>query len=348
MSEVRLGILISRRWRPRQGSLFSRFAELGREMGMRVYWFAAHGIDWTAGTVTGWVLDQDGWHLRVLPLPAVVYNRLPTRRAERSGLIRRLRDRLHAAGIPMFNPGFFDKWTAWEHLSRDSELLPYLPETRLLVPDEFEPFSWVMYAKPVGGTLGRGVLRLTIQPDRSVLVQGRRPAMLTLPGVPDLRSWLKAYCGARTYVIQRGVQLGEVDGRPFDVRVLIQRDEELGQWQVTHRFVKVARAGAVVTNVAAGSRIDSFGRSYAGSRKLTDVRAELDAVAVRAAAAMARGMAEGRLLAEVGADLAVDERGQVWLLEVNAKYRRSVFPPAQRELSIRRVLAHARRLAGQA
>ncbi|RIE04939.1 YheC/YheD family protein, partial [Cohnella faecalis] len=60
----------------------------------KAYFFAftPRDINWQQETVHGWFLDSGGtWFRRVVPLPDVVYNRLPSRRAETGTTISALR-----------------------------------------------------------------------------------------------------------------------------------------------------------------------------------------------------------------------------------------------------------------
>ena len=55
----------------------------------------------------------------------------------------------------------------------------------------------------------------------------------------------------RPAVIQQGIPLAQVGGRPFDIRVLAQKDSR-GHWVVTGAAARVAPPGSFLTNVGAG------------------------------------------------------------------------------------------------
>ncbi|MFP3441522.1 hypothetical protein R0K18_27715, partial [Pantoea sp. SIMBA_133] len=73
-----------------------------------------------------------GWYRVTVPIPDVVYDRLPNRSSANieqvSTTMKKLQSQYFA---PWFNPGFFDKWTMFEKLSTDEAVKDYLPETVL-------------------------------------------------------------------------------------------------------------------------------------------------------------------------------------------------------------------------
>ncbi|GIQ66045.1 hypothetical protein PACILC2_46130 [Paenibacillus cisolokensis] len=64
-----------------------------------------------------------------MPLPDVVYNRLPSRRAETSLSIASLREHFVRRKIPFFNWSFLNKSDVYKMLDQDVEALKHLPES---------------------------------------------------------------------------------------------------------------------------------------------------------------------------------------------------------------------------
>ncbi|MFP3491032.1 YheC/YheD family protein, partial [Staphylococcus sp. SIMBA_130] len=62
--------------------------------------------------------NKRGWYRVTVPIPDVVYDRLPNRSSANieqvSTTMKKLQSQYFA---PWFNPGFFDKWTMFEKLS---------------------------------------------------------------------------------------------------------------------------------------------------------------------------------------------------------------------------------------
>src|SRR5690606_33240985 len=98
----------------------------------KAYFFAftPRDINWQQETIHAWFLDGGGgWIRRVVPLPDVVYNRLPSRRAETGTAISTLRERFIKKRIPFFNWSFFNKSDVYSLLDNDPEALRHLPES---------------------------------------------------------------------------------------------------------------------------------------------------------------------------------------------------------------------------
>ena len=136
--------------------------------------FAPKDINWQQETVNGYFLDPDGnWYRKTVPLPDVIYNRLPSRKAETGSYISTLRERFVRKGIPFFNWSFFNKSDVYNLLDKDVEALRHLPESVSAPSEEkikelLEKHHFV-YFKPTGGSLGAGIYRLTYQPKTGTL-----------------------------------------------------------------------------------------------------------------------------------------------------------------------------------
>src|SRR5690606_11745854 len=60
-------------------------------------------------------------------------------------------------------------------------------------------------------------------------------------------------------IVQRYIRLGKVNGRPFDLRVMVQRKStKSDKWKITGRLAKIAGKGYVITNVRrSGGKVTS-------------------------------------------------------------------------------------------
>src|SRR5690606_13420876 len=111
-----------------------------------------------------------GWSRKIVPLPDVVYNRLPSRSAEKSAAMHSLKERFIRRGIPIFNWSFFDKWDVYRLLVNDGEASPHVPESYIdPSPEQIKSLlekHGFIYLKPTGGSLGIGIIRLTYHKTR--------------------------------------------------------------------------------------------------------------------------------------------------------------------------------------
>src|SRR5690606_3987796 len=95
-----------------------------------MFGFTPGDVNWQQETVNGYFLSpQGGWYRRTVPLPDVIYNRLPNRKAETSAYISAVRERFVKRQIPIFNWSFLNKADVYKLLDNDPEALAHLPES---------------------------------------------------------------------------------------------------------------------------------------------------------------------------------------------------------------------------
>ncbi len=339
---------------------FRALTRWGERLAVGAYVFAPRDVDWERKCVYGytysgvWPLGR--WRRSAFPIPDVVYDRIQTRRTEWSAPYMRFRERLGRQVPAWFNAtGFFDKWRMHQELSRSAFLARLLPPTeRYSGPAQLERFlsgSRTAFLKPIGGSLGLGIIcvrrtgsgysvayqlkdRAIVQPVTTLAAAGARVA--------------RAVRG-RPYIIQQGVPLATWRGRPFDIRILLQRSNR-GHWALTKMYVRIAAPGNFTANLSRGgqgARAGPLLRRVFGARAGALLR-QLHETGLACAREIEHTLAGP--IGELGLDLGVDRRGRIWLIEVNSKpflqMTREAGSPRTRSLSVQRPLRFARWLAG--
>ncbi|MFC5402134.1 YheC/YheD family protein [Cohnella soli] len=309
----------------------------------KAYFFAftPRDINWQQETIHGWFLDGGGgWTRRVVPLPDVVYNRLPSRRAETGTAIATLRERFVRKRIPYFNWSFFNKSDVYTMLDNDPEALRHLPESvNNPSPDKIKELlekHQFLYYKPTAGSLGAGIYRLTYHPRKGYFVRyrdGRGNVLLRFSQFTGLMKMLRSRHGSQLngYVVQQGIRLIEIENCPIDFRFHMHKDGR-NEWVVAGIGAKKAGRGSVTTHIKNGGSLmtpeQALSRTF-GS-KADDVLKEAKAVAIKLSEAIERNYSH--TLGELGLDIGIDRDGAVWMFEANAKPGRSIFKhPALKE-----------------
>lgn len=337
-------------------SNFSDLIRTGRRMGVTVYVLTPEGLRPGAKTVKGFLLNPHSkgprWVATTLPLPDVVYNRIPSRRHEmRPAEQKALAILSTMPGIHLFNPAFFNKWTLFLHMGRSEKLSRLLPDTveweggtRL---DEMVKKHSTLFLKPVNGKAGNGMIRIS-QQERGyeIIHQTLRGKQRFHSSDDKLRSKLKALTRNRKYILQQGIQLARYRGRPFDLRLLLQK-KGTGQWDVTGIGVRVAGGGAISTHVPMGGSIAPIGevlRSLFGNQAST-ITEHLQSTALEIASHIEKE--EGKNLGEMSMDLGLEPDGKIWFFEANAKPMK-FDEPVIRQKSLRRLIEYSLYLSGYA
>lgn len=320
--------------RPFRGNHFN-FIDLirtGKEMGAKVYVVTARDVQLSNRTIKSFVYNADTktWTKKPLPLPQVIYNRIPSRRDEQLPEVQQtIAACLKHTKLRIFNPNFFNKWTLYEWLGNAKATKKYIPATCKFA--EFQDLEAMLqqyscvYLKPVLGKAGKGIMKIDFEGFKSSLpyllyIQNKKKSNLTRYGrMHVLWSKLKQQIGDEDYIIQQGITSASYKQRPFDLRVLVQKNNK-GRWSLTGIGARVAGNLSITTHVPRGGSIDepekllnlTFGTEN-GKHILYQVR--------QSALTIARQIekASGHNMGEMSLDLGIDTAGQIWFFEANSR-----------------------------
>lgn len=318
-----------------------------------IFAFTPKDIDWQAETVNGYFLtDSDRFTRKRVPLPDVVYNRLPSRRAETSHSISQLRERLIRKKIPFFNWSFFNKSDIYRLLENDPLASVHIPESHLnpdpeQIKDMLDRHSFVYY-KPSAGSLGKGIYRLSYVPKRGYYARYRSTkgnVLQRFGSFGSLMRTLQARHGRslRSYVVQQGIRLIEIDNCPLDFRFHMHKNGK-NQWVVVGIGAKKAGKGSVTTHLKNGGSLltpqQALSRAFGARGEEVLNNAKKTAITI----AEAIETRDQHLIGEIGFDFGIDKEEKIWMFEANAKPGRSIFrhPSLRSEgkASVEHILEH--------
>lgn len=294
--------------------------------------FVPSDVNWTSNSVAGYFMTDGGWVKKTVPLPDVVYNRLSSRKAEKSASMESFKERFVRRGIPLFNWSFFDKSDVYNLLDGEKEAVKHVPESQLNpTPEKIQEMLHkhrFVYLKPTGGSLGIGIYRVTYHPKRGYFVRFRRGGKNVLyrfPKFSSLMNLLNARSGRlRNYVVQQGIRLIEIDSCPIDFRFHLHKNGQ-NQWVVAGIGAKKAGKGSVTTHVKNGGQVMTpeqvLDRVF-GSKADTILQNSKQS-AIKLAEAIERNSRHP--LGELGFDIGIDQNEQIWMFEANSKPGRSIF-----------------------
>lgn len=116
-------------------SNFRDIIRTGREMGYLVYVITVRDLKLNEQIVTGYVPSASGklWYAIPVPLPQVIYNRIPNREEEeKTQVVHKIAECLEHPEISLYNPSFFNKWNLFEWLKESKATSRHVPKTRRL------------------------------------------------------------------------------------------------------------------------------------------------------------------------------------------------------------------------
>jgi len=121
----------------------------------------------------------------------------------------------------------------------------------------------------------------------------------------------------RRYLIQQGISLARIAGRPIDYRVKVVKNGNV--WEFRSMVGRLARPGLFVTNLCKGGTMLSCRE---GLRKsLPRVNTSAKKAEMRRLTLVCIELMERHFpgIGELGFDYAVDYSGKIWILEVNTR-----------------------------
>lgn len=294
--------------------------------------FSPRDVSWQQETIVGYFLQPSGvWVRKSVPFPDVIYNRLPSRQAEKGVSHNSFKDRFIRRGIPLFNWSFFDKWDVYNLLKND-EANQFVPESHINPSDEqlktmLEKHRFI-YLKPTGGSLGIGIYRLTYTPKRGYFARYRKNGQNVLIRFDKFEGLMRMLGTNRgrlnNYVAQQGIRLIEIDNCPLDFRFHMTKNGN-NRWVVAAIGAKKAGRGSVTTHVRSGGELmtaEQVMREVYGE-KGEQILQNAKESAVKLAEAIERNYTHR--LGELGFDIGIDQSERIWMFEANAKPGRSIF-----------------------
>lgn len=210
------------------------------------------------------------------------------------------------------------KWLKTAALLTDPQITPYIPATGAYrggaLMSMLSEYGMVVI-KPVVGTGGNGVIRIeSVETGYQVSYKGRTRHVGTFPTLLRVLAGLKL---RRRYLIQQGIHLARISGRPLDYRVKVVK--ERGAWKFRAMVGRLARPGLFVTNLCKGGTM--LRCMPALQMSLPNIDSGEKRIEMRQLTRNCIAVLESKFpgISELGFDYGLDQEGNIWILEVNTR-----------------------------
>ncbi|MUG47306.1 YheC/YheD family protein [Paenibacillus woosongensis] len=211
-----------------------------------------------------------------------------------------------------------DKWLKTEALLRNPEVAFHVPQTRIYSGEALrsvlQQFGMAVI-KPVRGGGGYGVIKVTQKGGIygfTYMSQSRH-----FKSFDAMFQALNRTRVGRKYIIQQGIHLARIQGRPIDYRVKVVKQN--GKWVYRSMLGRLARPGLFVTNLSKGGTQLSAGeglRRSLGNVSTRKKRAEMRSLTNKCIAIMESAFPG---VGQLGFDYGIDTSGRIWIFEVNTR-----------------------------
>ena len=210
------------------------------------------------------------------------------------------------------------KWLKTEALLSDARAAAHVPATRIYnssnLHQMLNQYGFVVI-KPVVGGGGAGVIKVTKEG-----ATYRHTYMSRTRSFNDFDALMRSLASVkrkRAYLIQRGIQLAAVGGRPIDYRVKVVKKN--GEWVFRSMVGRVARKGLFVTNLCKGGSMLTAAQGI--GRSLSSGRVRSKKSEMRQLTRLCTSILEGKYpgIGQLGFDYGIDRSGRIWIFEVNTR-----------------------------
>lgn len=289
--------------------------------------FSLEGVNIEEHKIKGFMYDpiQQTWKEGTYRYPAALFSIVEVSLTGRWEEFQAVMQHFSAIlGNRIYNYPTFNKWEMHQWLSKYPAIKGHLPDT-VQYESPMKLYQMLkkhrrVYVKPILGRLGLGIVECSIGP-YGVTVRFRNHGgnQQHLLATPDhFRDFANTFFSPTDYLIQQAIPLLTISRRLVDFRLMLVKDEH-GTWKNAGLFGRYGAKKSIVSNITAGGHAE-WGNTTL--KKLLGInqpsvkkwKKKMITLAVKASRAMeAYGVQYGNL----GLDIAIDRKRNIWLLEIN-------------------------------
>ena len=321
-----------------EATYINEIAARSHQYGIECFHFLPSAINPLTKLILGRRFDatEQCWMDDEFPIPSLIYDRCFYGDDEHSKqcipIVSWLKSR---EDIVFLGFGLPNKLELYETLS-NSSLIPYLPRSQA-IKDCTEVIVALsqqkkVIIKPINGSQGYGIYYLK-KNDKTIHVKTEKNKKIIsriFPNESKLFQWLQPLINHRPYLLQPYLELSTASSQPFDIRILMQKDEQ-GLWVERGKGIRIGNTGGILSNLSAGGTVIDF-TSWASNLSIPKkeyINNELNFITTNLPQILEQEILP---LFEIGIDIGVAKNGAIWILDVNSKPGRKVILKTQPDL----------------
>ncbi|MDR9855498.1 YheC/YheD family protein [Paenibacillus sp. VCA1] len=218
----------------------------------------------------------------------------------------------------------------------------FLPDTRTATLSNIKIMLGLyksVYLKPDEGTGGHGIYRIHRDKNSLILRTGSKSRIFS--SLNDLYTSIQNILTRGKYIVQEGIELLKHNHRPFDIRVMVQKNGK-GILDVTGIIGRQAKRNKVVTNYHSGGTplpVDTLLKSHLNDESRKRYIQMLERLGKDASTVLGKSYRSKRAF---GVDIAIDNKMNPWVLEINTKPDMSIFNVLKNKTMYKRILRYSK------
>ncbi|WHY78883.1 YheC/YheD family protein [Neobacillus sp. WH10] len=313
-----------------ESSYINEIARLAESYEMEVFRFIPSNINPHTLLVKGKKFDfkSNFWKDIELPIPAIIYDRCFYGDDEHSKQCLPIVSWLKSRNdITFLGYGLPNKLELYNTL-KNTALSSYLPSSQSvsdpgIVLNKLNVMKKIIL-KPTNGSQGYGIYYVKKNEKTFHVKTEKQKKTISriFPNEAKLIKWLKPLLKQRGYLLQPYLELSNNEQQPFDIRILLQKNEH-GVWGERGRGIRTGSTGGILSNLSAGGSIITFSEwlSSLPPTKGEYIHQELEYILSKLPNILEK---EFMPLFEIGVDIGVAKNGSIWILDINSKPGRKV------------------------
>jgi hypothetical protein len=300
-------------------------AKSSAEAGVTVYYFSVNNFLDNRRRILGTYYDEKNskWRQNEFPLPDVLYNRRAGggQGPYRSTRIEQILDKRQV--LKVNSESYFDKWEVYRDLGKNPLVNKYLPYTKKYTHErdlsEFFETHDEAYLKGVRGGRGEWILRVRKQSSGTFEYSYFTNKVV----VGEVKRWkslirvIEKFFRGRTFVIQRAIDLIQIDKSKVDFRAEVQRDGS-GELNIVGVSARIGKINSPITIHSSAYPLKHFLEEYTyySEREIEQLIDKVRDFLISIYTALEEVYGS---FGEIGIDFALDRKGRIWFIEPNSK-----------------------------
>lgn len=310
-----IGILVSYNQKKKlagNGPLFLQLQQELSKQGGIILLFAPEDI--SEHEVAGFIfsLKDNRWVYAKTPLPHVVYNRVPFRKAEKQQSYKDAVQFFAKKNISFFNPTFLNKYDIYTLFKKHPILKAFLPPT-ILIADKNELYNFLVehqniYIKPAEGKKGNNIINIQLNTNCSIIAK-------TIKETKSFSTFLSFWDhfnfsdAPLSYIAQKTIEAAKYNGHRYDFRLLILYDKEAYSLQGVG--IRQSVSQEITTHIPTGGKLIPY---HEVQTKRHDQF--IDTLVTHCGNCLSNQLG---FFGEFSIDACVDTSGNYYIFEINSK-----------------------------